>query len=110
MNESEIKHLVEVAIKGSSPAINDPGTSLGAIDYITQLLILREELKGYNCFTTDKQHYVYIPFLANEVLAAFCFEEMWNYMKQDPILVKSLHQAVSKLNKAGVSIHHGILA
>ncbi|WP_156340019.1 DUF2254 domain-containing protein [Nonlabens sp. YIK11] len=109
LNETEIKHLVEVAIKGSSPAINDPGTSLGAIDYITQLLIKRGQLQGYNCYSTDNEHFVYIPFLANEDLAAYCFEEMWNYMKQDPILVKSIKMAISTLNEAGVSIHHGIL-
>ena len=103
LNETEIKHLVEVAIKGSSPAINDPGTSLGAIDYITQLLILREDLEGYTSFSKDNKHFVYIPFLPNESLAKYCFEEMWNYMKHDPILVKALKHAITQLNDNGVN-------
>ncbi len=42
---SSIKHLVEVAVKASSPAINDPGTSLGVVDYMTQLLIKDSRLR-----------------------------------------------------------------
>lgn len=110
LNETEIRHLVEVGIKGSSPAINDPGTSLQAIDYITQLLIARKELKGNTSFTKNGTYFVFLPFLSNTVLATFCFEEMWTHMKDDPILVLSLEKALKTLNKNGVEVSATILS
>ncbi len=35
------KIITEIAIKAMSPGINDPGTALSCIDYLTQLLALR---------------------------------------------------------------------
>ena len=109
LNETEIKHLVEVGIKAASPAINDPGTSLTAIDYITQLLILRNELKGYTSFSKNGKHFVHLPFLSTKELSEYCFTEMWNYMNEDPILIKSMKNAIHKLNLHGIDISHRIL-
>ena len=38
------KHITESAIKALSPGINDPGTALKAIDYLTALFALRMQL------------------------------------------------------------------
>ncbi|WP_089319276.1 DUF2254 domain-containing protein [Pontibacter ummariensis] len=38
------KHITESAVKALSPGINDPGTAMQAIDYLTDLLALRMEL------------------------------------------------------------------
>jgi len=45
------KHITESAVKALSPGINDPGTAIKAIDYLTDLFALRMEL------TDEKIHY-----------------------------------------------------
>ncbi|MBV7269526.1 DUF2254 domain-containing protein [Winogradskyella luteola] len=35
------KQLAEIAVKAMSPGINDPGTAINAIDYLTELFLLR---------------------------------------------------------------------
>lgn len=39
-----IKHITESAVKALSPGINDPGTAIKAIDYLTALFALRMQL------------------------------------------------------------------
>ncbi len=109
LNETEIKHLVEVAIKGASPAINDPGTSLSAIDYITQLLVKRNDLKGNNAYSMDGKHFVYVQHLSNATLASYCFKEMYHYMSKDPVLNKALTNAVEILMEHEVPVSFNIL-
>ncbi|WP_241234661.1 DUF2254 domain-containing protein [Nonlabens ponticola] len=104
MHETEIKHLVEVAVKASSPAINDPGTALGAIDYLTQLFILRSRIPDHNCYSEDGEHYVYVKWLKTVDLVRYCYVEMWNYMKEDPILVKSLRKSLLRLHQEDIDI------
>ncbi|WP_162053098.1 DUF2254 domain-containing protein [Pontibacter pamirensis] len=38
------KHITESAVRALSPGINDPGTAIKAIDYITDLFVLRMQL------------------------------------------------------------------
>ncbi|RDV14043.1 DUF2254 domain-containing protein [Pontibacter diazotrophicus] len=38
------KHITESAVKALSPGINDPGTAIKAIDYLTDLFVLRMQL------------------------------------------------------------------
>lgn len=41
------KHLTEVAVKALSPGINDPGTALNAIDYLTDLFCQLQQIGRY---------------------------------------------------------------
>lgn len=86
------KHLVEVAVKACSTAINDPGTSLGALQYITQLFIDFAKVPKYNFYTNGEQR-VYIKHLEFSEVYHFCFEEMEHYMMADPILAKAIQKA-----------------
>lgn len=38
------KHITESAVKALSPGINDPGTAIKAIDYLTDLFVLRMQM------------------------------------------------------------------
>jgi len=99
MNVVEIgfKHLVEVAIKGSSPAINDPGTSLIAVDYLIQLFILRRTIPNFNKYTSQKGGCVYFELIPEQTLKEYVFKEMETYMKDDPILAEKLATSKRKL-------------
>ncbi|MBT0607362.1 DUF2254 domain-containing protein [Aequorivita echinoideorum] len=88
--ETGIKHFVEVAVKASSPAINDPGTSRTAIEYLSQILIdyqpIPETIHINGGIVVTKP-------LQFETLQNWCFVEMDRYMHDDPLLVKVLENA-----------------
>lgn len=89
--EIGLKHLVEVAIKASSPAINDPGTSLSAIEYLTQLLIYWANLKPFNTYKCHPEDpAIHFSLISFEDFTNYAYREMWRYMKDDPILKKQL--------------------
>ncbi|HET8735480.1 MAG TPA: DUF2254 family protein [Pricia sp.] len=91
--EVGFKHLVEVAVKASSPAINDPGTALTAIDYLTQLFVLRKQILEFDAVKSDKGGLLFFDLIPWEELAEYCFLEMETYMKDDPILMKRIGQS-----------------
>lgn len=99
MDVSEIgfKHLVEVAIKASSPAINDPGTSLTALDYLTQLFIIRSKIKPHNAFRKNGGTLYYTPVPAEKLLY-LSFTEMKRYMNDDPALIAKLKNSLKTIN------------
>ncbi|RFN58578.1 DUF2254 domain-containing protein [Marixanthomonas ophiurae] len=97
--EIGFKHFVEVAIKASSPAINDPGTSLTTIDYITQLFILRAKIKDHNAYKTVNGELIYYKTVPFNKLRYICFTEMKRYMKDDPALISKLNNALEIINK-----------
>ncbi|MDP5078006.1 MAG: DUF2254 domain-containing protein [Nonlabens sp.] len=94
---SDVKHLVEVAIKASSPAINDPGTSLNVIHYLTQIFL---DKLAYDDFNTIEFEGVVIYFsqVTNQLLCKLSYTEMYHYMKDDPILVEALKSSIKKLH------------
>ncbi|RDV14931.1 DUF2254 domain-containing protein [Pontibacter diazotrophicus] len=47
--EQGVKQISEVAVKALSPGINDPGTALKAIDFLTLLFIYRVQSEERNC-------------------------------------------------------------
>jgi uncharacterized membrane protein len=92
---ASMKHLVEVAAKASSPAINDPGTSLGALDYITQLMIKRFKIPDHNCFSTANVKFkLYLNQLKSKDLFYYSYIEMYEYMGSDPLCRLALDKSI----------------
>ncbi|OIQ16976.1 DUF2254 domain-containing protein [Lacinutrix sp. MedPE-SW] len=93
------KQLTEIALKAMSPGINDPGTALNAIDYLTQLFVLR-------CKKSDTSLYKYEE-ITNVALATVSFKDLLYYVmaalrtycKHDVILVTKLHKMLTDLKK-----------
>ncbi len=52
------KQLTEIAVKAMSPGINDPGTAINAIDYITELFLLRMQKGDGNYCCNDSEEAV----------------------------------------------------
>jgi len=52
------KQITEVILKAMSPGVNDPGTAINAIDYLTELLALRMKKKDINIIRREE-----VPFL-----------------------------------------------
>jgi len=86
-----IKQITEVGVKAMSPGINDPGTALMTIDYLSELLALRMQLPDSEIYITDNGQYkvelatINFGELMYEVLASYR-----QYCKHDVILMKSL--------------------
>ncbi len=98
--EIGLKHLVEVAVKAMSPAINDPGTAKAAIDYFTQLCISRSDYDYYHHEMVQISSKVSRVMLDQDDLIKYCFIEMEHYMKDDPIMSDVLKIAKARINKA----------
>ena len=86
-----IKQITEVALKAMSPGINDPGTCITAIDYLTELFALRMELDDVS-HATDAEGVprVYFTPVTFGDLLYFTMAELRTYAKQDPVVVHQL--------------------
>ena len=51
------KQIAEIIAKAMSPGINDPGTALNAIDYLTELLKMRMLLNDHSYIAEDGKAY-----------------------------------------------------
>ncbi|MGB7395886.1 MAG: DUF2254 family protein [Pricia sp.] len=97
--EIGFKHLVEVAIKASSPAINDPATSKTCIDYLTQLFIIRINGTGDSKWVQNKKGNLVLRRLENQLLLRDSYLEMHRYMKDDYLLPKVLAHSLKRIKK-----------
>lgn len=94
--ETGFKHLVEVAVKAMSPAINDPGTAKSALDYFAQLLELRS---AYPYYAHERLHIskeVSRILVTQQELLKYCFLELEQYLKDDPLLMDYLQDIKSR--------------
>lgn len=94
------KQITEIAVKSMSPGINDPGTALNAIDYLTELFALRMQKKDVEIFVDDDKNprfKIEISTL-NEILYNV-MASLRTYCKHDPILVQKLMWMLNYLKK-----------
>lgn len=88
--ESGIKQLAEVAVKAMSPGINDPGTALKALDYLTDLLAQYMKVPALTSFRGPQGGLVCFAHLNFADLLRGIMEELRLYMKHDTLLVRKL--------------------
>jgi len=107
-----IKQITEVGIKAMSPGINDPGTAVITIDYLTELLALRMKLEEDEIYQNDKNgtsvqlHSVSFTDLIYNLMAAYR-----QYCKHDIILMQKLVSMLKYLIKqpAKLDYYHDVL-
>ena len=107
-----IKQLTEVGIKAMSPGINDPGTAVITIDYLTELLALRMQLGQEQIYrnevnnTTIELHSLSFGNLIYHLLAAYR-----QYCKHDIILMEKIVTMLKYLTKqpAKLEQYHQVL-
>ncbi|ARN77728.1 hypothetical protein BST97_06800 [Nonlabens spongiae] len=96
--ETNVKHLVEVGVKACSPAINDPGTALNAVDFLQQLMINRFKFEDYNVYSEGIENQIIVfNTIERKNLFETVYHEMYYYMKDDPVLNQVLKSHVSHL-------------
>ena len=84
------KQITEIAIKAMSPGINDPGTAINAIDYLTQLFALRLQKRDESFYGDTNDQNIRIKTtnfaeLLYNVMAVFR-----TYTKHDVVIIQKL--------------------
>ena len=93
------KQIAEVFAKAMSPGINDPGTAINAIDYLTELLRIRMSLSDHSYISMDGKVYVKERAVKFHELLYNLLASIRTYSKQDIVVVQKLGQMFSYLNK-----------
>ncbi|WP_179223141.1 DUF2254 domain-containing protein [Pontibacter ummariensis] len=92
------KHLTEVAVRGLSPGVNDPGTAIQAINYLMDLLCRLQQLKGQKVVKhrdgTACIIYAPVPF---ETIFYMCTASIRAYSSKDVTVQTTLVNMISKI-------------
>lgn len=91
------KQITEIAVKAMSPGINDPGTAINAIDYLTELFSLRMKKTNSSEYHHNGQMLVKIASVDFDELLFNSMASLRTYCKHDPILVQKLLWMLSYL-------------
>ncbi|MDN3491206.1 DUF2254 domain-containing protein [Winogradskyella bathintestinalis] len=85
------KQITEIALKAMSPGINDPGTCINAIDYITELFALRMTKKDHSFyFNENDEAIIHINTVSFEELLYNVMAALRTYCRHDIIVVQKL--------------------
>ncbi len=84
------KQFTEIIVKAMSPGINDPGTAINAIDYLTELFALRMLKKDTNIIRQDEVPYLRIKTINFKDLLYQVLASIRTYCKHDITLAQKL--------------------
>lgn len=93
------KQITEIAVKAMSPGINDPGTAINAIDYLTELFALRMQKSDNGVFIKNHKAWLKIATVDFHELLYRNMASLRTYCKHDPILVEKLIAMLTYLYK-----------
>ena len=94
------KQISEVAMKGLSPGINDPGTALQAINYLSDLFQILLGLKGRKVLRQqDGTISLVFPHTPVEEILYFSLSGIRNYALQDIVVQVRLIELIGKLRR-----------
>lgn len=96
-----IKQITEIIVKAMSPGINDPGTAISGINYLTDLFRLRMHLPDDEKITQGEEDgEVYQKIMHFEELVYNTLASIRQYAKHDILVVLCLLQMFRKLFQA----------
>lgn len=84
------KQITEVAVKAMSPGINDPGTAINAIDYLTELFAIRMQKRDNGIIMQDEIARLQLSIISFETLLYHAMASLRTYCKHDPLMVEKL--------------------
>ncbi|MEM0519408.1 MULTISPECIES: DUF2254 domain-containing protein [Aequorivita] len=84
------KQITEIAVKAMSPGINDPGTAINAIDYLTDLFALRMQKQDNGIIVHNKKTNLRVAVVTFKELLFNVMASLRTYCKHDPIMVSKL--------------------
>lgn len=84
------KQITEIIVKAMSPGINDPGTALNGIDFLTELFSLRMQKKDTYAMSRNEKVLLKINTIDFDVLIYNVMASIRTYCKHDVILIHKL--------------------
>lgn len=84
------KQITEIIVKAMSPGINDPGTAINGIDYLTELLALRMRKRDSSVIIRDETAYIKLNTVNFEDMLYIIMASIRTYCKHDIILIQKL--------------------
>lgn len=93
------KQITEIAVKAMSPGINDPGTAINAIDYLTELFSLRMQKSDQWIFSKNEKELLRISVISFRELIYNIMASLRTYCKHDPIMVQKLFWMLNYLQE-----------
>ncbi|MCF8715069.1 DUF2254 domain-containing protein [Joostella atrarenae] len=84
------KQITEITVKAMSPGINDPGTALNAIDYLTELFAIRMKKEDTSIHSKGKKLLIYQASISFEELLYNVMASIRLYCKHDIIIIQKL--------------------
>lgn len=84
------KQITEVIVKAMSPGINDPGTALNALDYLTELLALRMQKQDNQFLKNEDKVIIKMRSIVFDELLYQVLAPIRAYCKHDIIIVQKL--------------------
>lgn len=93
------KQIAEIAVKAMSPGINDPGTAINAIDYLTDLFALRMQKRDNGIIEKEEKALLKIAIVTFQELIYHVMASLRTYCKHDPIMVEKLLWMLKYLEK-----------
>jgi uncharacterized membrane protein len=84
------KQITEIIIKAMSPGINDPGTAINGIDYLTQLFALRLNKKDISIISHENKACIKFSTMKFEELLYIVMASIRTYCKHDIVLIQKL--------------------
>ncbi|MDT0554577.1 DUF2254 domain-containing protein [Patiriisocius hiemis] len=91
------KQITEIAVKAMSPGINDPGTAINAIDYLTELLSLRMLKNDTDIHKFNDETLLEVKTLNFKKLIEDIVTSLKTYCMQDPILAIKIKNMINYL-------------
>ncbi|MEH6408739.1 MAG: DUF2254 domain-containing protein, partial [Leeuwenhoekiella sp.] len=98
------KQLNEIAIKAMSPGINDPGTAITCLDYMTELFNLRLQKADFTIIhNKDKEAIIRLRPVKFKELMYFVFAPLRTYCKEDVVMLNKMLTSLYYIQRSGNS-------
>ncbi|MGB8704974.1 MAG: DUF2254 family protein, partial [Gillisia sp.] len=97
------KQITEIIVKAMSPGINDPGTAINGIDYLTELFALRMHKKDHVIVKREDTHYIKINSVSFRELLYNVMASIRTYCKHDIILIQKLLLMFNYLKRQNIN-------
>lgn len=93
------KQITEIAVKAMSPGVNDPGTAINAVDYLTILLALRMLKRDTAIIARNNNVNLRIAVITFKEMLYQIMASLRTYCVHDPIMVQKLFWMLQYLSK-----------
>ncbi len=93
------KQITEIAVKAMSPGINDPGTAINAVDYLTELFSIRMQKDDNSIYSKNSKELVRIATISFKELIYNIMASLRTYCNHDPVMVQKLIWMLNYLEK-----------